>query len=105
MEISSSDITITCEMYFLEPPKLESNSGRGKRLAVVEYVILICISIIVRREGAPPPRRDCGSAGAVIVGRGRQTGGENSIKPVLAVPICLHVSLYHSAVSIHLGYN
>lgn len=103
MEISSSDITITCEMYFLEPPKLESNSGRAKRLAVVEYVILICISIIVRREA--PPQRDCGSAGAVIVGRGRQTGGENSIKPVLAVAICLHVSLYHSAVSIHLRYN
>lgn len=105
MEISSSDITITCEMYFLEPPKLESNSGRAKRLAVVEYVILICISIIVRREGPPPSQRDCGSAGAVIVGRGRQTGGENSIKPVLAVAICLHVSLYHSAVSIHLCYN
>lgn len=77
MEISSSDITITWEMYFLEPPKLESNSGRAKRLAVVEYVILICISIIVRRGARVrlvPPQHDCGSVGAVIVGRGRQTG-------------------------------
>lgn len=49
MEISSSDITITWDMYFLELAKLESNSGHAKCLAVVEYVILICISVIVRR--------------------------------------------------------
>lgn len=40
---------------------------------------------------------------ACIVG-GKQTG-EDSIKPVLAIAIALHVSLYHSAVSIHLRYN
>lgn len=49
MEISFSDITITLDMYFLELAKLESNSGHAKCRASVEYVILICISVIVRK--------------------------------------------------------
>lgn len=61
MEISSSDITITWDMYFLEPAKLESNSGHVKCLAVVEYVILICISVIVRRGIWAVSLRDCRS--------------------------------------------
>ena len=36
----------TC--IFLNATKLECNSGHAKSLAFVEYVILICISVIVR---------------------------------------------------------
>lgn len=68
--------------------------------AVVENVILICISGIVSRGVRDVSSCDCGSP----LWEGRQTR-EDSIKPVLAIPICLHVSLYRSAVSIHLRYN
>lgn len=62
MEIGSSDITITWDVYFLEPIKLESNSSHAKCLPVVEYVILICISVIVRQGIWAVSLCDCRSA-------------------------------------------
>lgn len=61
MEISTSDMDITWDMYFLELSKLESNSGLAKCPAVVEYVILICISVIVGRDIHAVSLCDCRS--------------------------------------------
>lgn len=62
MERSSSDIDITWDMYFFRQlSKLESNSGRAKCLAVVEYFILICISLIVRGDTWAVSLCDCRS--------------------------------------------
>lgn len=89
-------------MYFLELGKLESNGGHAKCLAVVEYVILICISVIVSQGVWAVSSCDCRSG--LYCGR-EADGGKIVLNLVLAIPIGLHVSLYHSPVSIHLCYN
>lgn len=60
MDRSSSDITSTWGTSFLEPTKLECNSGHAKQLAL-EYVILICISVIIQYGVWDVSLCDCGA--------------------------------------------